>query len=295
MRSYLVVASAIASIALARVARTAAEDRAAKETVEVPFAPTPATAPFVSGGYRELAADLWWVRLTGYFGGDRNTAGGIASLVEAITALDPQFHRPIEWGARAITVARYGVDQTSYLRAIAILEAGAAQFPDDWRLPMLAGQIYTQDLVTRDPAQRRAWDDKGVLLVETAIRKPGAPADAAEWAAVMRTRMGQHQHAVDGLRELLLVSNDPKVRERLVAKLAELDHADEAQLRAEVDAAFRKFNDAWQRDRRDIPATMYVLVGARPQPGIDMTDLATGGRDLAVPAEVPPPLEPLPD
>ncbi len=294
MRSSLVVGSAIALIIGARAARTAAEAVHAEETIEVPYAPSAATAPFLALGYREVAADLLWVRLTGYFGGDRNTAEGIASLVEAITALDPQFQRPVEWGARATTIARYGVDQHAYLRAIAILEAGAKRFPDDWHLPLLAGQIYTQDLVTTDPAQRRAWDDKGVLLVEIAIRKPGAPADAAEWAAMMRTRMGEHQHAVDGLREMLLVSTDQKARDRLVAKLAELDHADADQLRREYNAAYAKFTDAWHRDRPASPATMYVILGPRPAPGIDMTALATGGRDLVVP-EVVEPLEPVPE
>jgi hypothetical protein len=39
---------------------------------------------------------------------------------------------------------------------------------------------------------------------------------------------------------------------------------------------------------------MYVLVGPRAAPGIDMTALATGGRDLVVP-EATEPLEPVPD
>ena len=295
MRTYLLVASAVASIGIARAARIAAQDEHTETAIDVPYAPSAATAPFIAIGYREALADLLWVRLTSYFGSDRSTSDGVATLVEAIAALDPQFHRPIEWGARATTIAHYGVDQNSYLRAIAILDAGAQRFPDDWRLPYLEGQIYTQDLLTTDPAQRRAWDDKGTLLVEKAIRKPGAPAEAAEWVAVMRTRMGQHQHAVDGLREMLLVSGDQEARERLIAKLAELDHADAAQLRDEYDASRARFTDAWQRDRPGIPPTMYVLVGARPKPGVDMTDLATGGRDLVVPDEPPPPLEPLPE
>jgi hypothetical protein len=294
VRSYLILGSAIAAIGLARTARTAAQEERGKDIPDAPSAPSAAAAPFVSLGYRELAADLLWVRLTGYFGGDHSTADAVASLTEAIAALDPQFERPIEWGARATTIARYGVDQRSSLRAIEILDAGAKRFPNNYRIPLLEGQIYTQDLQTKDPAQRRAWDEKGVLLVETAIRKPGAPPDAAEWAAVMRTRLGQHEHAVDGLREMLLVTADPKARDRLIAKLAEMDHADATQLRAELDAAFTRFTEAWKRDRHGLPATMYVLVGPRPAPGIDMTALATGGRDLVVPDDEPP-LPPVPD
>ena len=67
--------------------------------------------------------------------------------------------------------------QASYLRALAVLEKGITIFPDDWKLPYLAGEIYTQDLQTTDPAQRRAWDERGTLLTESAIRKPKAPVE----------------------------------------------------------------------------------------------------------------------
>ena len=192
-------------------------------------------APFVSLGYREVAADLFWIRLTGYFGG-AETHGARASpaLVDAITALDPQFHRVYEWGARAMTLAHAGVDQATYLHAIAVLERGMKQFPDDWKLPYLAGQIYTQDLETKDPAQRRAWDEKGTLLIESAIRKPGAPAEAAEWAAVMRTKLGQHERAVRGLREMMLVTEDRAARDALIKRLAKLENTDSDELAAEI-------------------------------------------------------------
>ena len=55
--------------------------------------------------------------MTGYFGGADSTSKGVAALVEAIVALDPRYHRPYEYGARAITIALSGVDQRSYLRA----------------------------------------------------------------------------------------------------------------------------------------------------------------------------------
>src|SRR5262245_39029179 len=176
----LLIAAALGG---ARMARVGAEHEAPRVIADEPYAPAPDTAPLVTLGYRELAADLLFLRLKGYFGGSESTANGIAALVEAILALDPHYHRIYEWGARAITLASRGVDHTAYLRAIAVLETGAHRFPDDWKLPYLAGEIYTQDLQTRDPAQRRAWDEQGTLLTETAIRKPHAPPEAATWAA----------------------------------------------------------------------------------------------------------------
>jgi len=192
----LVTVAAVAAIGGARFAREAAGERA--DVAAEPYAPSPTSAPLVTLGFREVAADLLWIRLTGYFGGPDSTSNGVASLVEAIVALDPTYHRPYEYGARAITIALSGVDQTSYLRALKVLERGIAEFPADWKLPYLAGQIYTQDLVTDDPKLRREWDERGTLLTESAIRKPGAPQQAATWVAFMRTKLGQRDRGEVG-------------------------------------------------------------------------------------------------
>jgi hypothetical protein len=276
-----VVAAAVALIALAgaRVAREAAAARAPRILADEPYAPAPETAPLVTLGYRELFADLLFLRLKGYFG-TANTANGIAGLVEAIIALDPQYHRAYEWGARAITMASRGVDNAALLRALAVLDEGAQQFPTDWKLPYFAGEIYSQDLQTKDPAERRRWDERATLLTESAIRKPNAPAEAATWAATMRTRLGQHQRAVDGLREMLLVTNDDNARARLIAKLADLESTGANDLAADLIEARHRFEAEWLAARPAVPITMYLLVGAPRRPGFDLGDLATGGRDL---------------
>jgi hypothetical protein len=280
VRPVLVALAVLVALGGARLAREAAEAEAPRLFADEPYAPAPDTAPLVTLGYRELAADLLFLRLKGYFGGSESTANGIASLVEAIVALDPQFQRIYEWGAHAITLASRGVDNAAYLRALAVLDQGGRQFPDDWKLPYLAGEIYTQDLQTTDPAQRRAWDERGTLLTESAIRKPKAPIEAATWAATMRTRLGQHQRAVDGLREMLLTTSNETARVRLLAKLADLEHDAATALASEVMEARHRFESAWYAARPAVPASMYLLLGPPLSPGFDLADLATGGRDL---------------
>jgi len=257
-----------------------------------PFAPTPRSAPFVSLGYRQAMADLMYVRLIGYFNGDDSTGDGVADLAESIVALDPRFQRAYDHAANAMTLAKSGVDQGVNLRAIALLEAGYKQFPDDWRLPFVAGQIYTQDLKTDDPKQKRAWDEKGALLLDAATRKPGAPLGAAAWVAIMRSKLGEHERAVTSLREMLLVTNDKAAREKLLKALATIESRDANSVDAEIRAEREKFDGRWRAERRTLPATMYVLVGARIVPGFDMGDLATGGRDLVIDESMAP-LEPL--
>ncbi len=295
MRAWLVATGAVGSLVAAQVAREAAWDMRPGEHRDEPYAPSPGAAPYVSLDYRELAADVQWVRFLSYFGSDDTTGPGLADIVESIVALDPRYHRIYEYGARAITMAATGVDNAAYLRAIAVLERGAKEFPDDWKIPYLAGQIYTQDLTTKDPAQRRAWDEAGIRHVESAVRKPGAPQTDATWAATMYTKLGQHDLAVRNLREMILLTTDIDARKRLIDKLAKLEDADADEIAAETYEQLHAFLAAWKRDRPALPATMYVLLGPRLGPqAFDPTDLATGGRDL-IGASQPERLEPLDD
>jgi hypothetical protein len=272
----------------------AKELRGKDPQIERPYAPSAEAAPFVALGYREAMADALSLRLRGYFGGYSDDASGSADLAEAILALDPQYRRMYEYGARAITMADAGTGNGPTLRAIALLERGARELPDDWRIPFLAGQLYTLELETTDPAQRKAWDERGALLIESAIRKPGASTEAATFAAHLRTKLGQHDAAVAGLREMLLVTSDSAARARMVKKLAELEQQDAAAIAAELLGERRRFEEERKANRPSLPPTMYILVGKRLPRAFDLSELAVGGRDL-IGSEAEEPLEPLPE
>ncbi len=291
MKTSIALAVMFAGLLGARAAReVVASD--VTSTIEEPFSPSPELAPILSFGYREAVADLMFARLTSYVGGRENSALGIAALVEAIAALDPSFKRIYVFGARAMTIPTHGVDQSIYRRAIAVLEAGASRFPDDWKIPYTAGQMYMLDLETTDPGVRHRWDERGAILLETAIRKPGAPADGAIAVAHLRTKLGQHERAIEGLRETLLVTNDDAARKQILERLAKLESSDSSEIAAEVLGARRAFEARWKAERPSLLQTMYVLIGPRRAPGFDLADLATGGRDLEVqPIERLEPLE----
>jgi hypothetical protein len=271
---------AVAGIAGGRLARSSAADLRPKDGTEIPYAPTARAAPFVTLGYRELGADLLYVRLVGYVGGGDGDAATVASLAESITTLDPLFRRAYELGAVAATSAPHGVNNATRLRAIALLRKAGAIYPKVSKYPNLAGQIYMVDLATQDSAQRRAWDEQGALLLESAARKPGARAETALTAAFLQSRLGQRDRAIRNLREMLLVTTDMAARKDLVARLAELEHQDSEAIASEMLDARQAFERTWNRERPALPPTMYILVGARPAPGFDLGELATGGRDL---------------
>src|SRR5262249_40278271 len=160
VKIWAAVAIAAIGFAGARSARSLARDREPAEYTAAPYAPSKASAPFISLGYHELAADVLFVRLRAHFGGVQDTGARMRSLCEAIVALDPKEHYTYEFCARAMTLAREGVDQSIFWRAIGLLETGIKEFPNEWRFPNLAGQIYTQDLVTDNPVLRRKWDER---------------------------------------------------------------------------------------------------------------------------------------
>jgi hypothetical protein len=284
--------AAVTSIIAAQAIRDAAVTNRVPGGNPPPLAPSASAAPFVSLGYRELLADLLYARLRTYLGGGDAQAVAAAQLVEAAVALDPAYPRMYNFGVGAIRAAKHGVDNAIYMRMIAVLEKGRVAFPEDWRIPAEIGQIYALDLETKDPAERRAWDERGVRFLEMATRMPHAPAFSAATVAMLRTRLGQQQRARDGLVEMLLISGDTSAREVLLRKLGDLEETDEALLAAEILEERNKFDRAWERERPALPPTMYVILGPKLGGGtFDLGDLALGGRPLIEPP--PPPLEPL--
>jgi hypothetical protein len=284
---------AIAAVAGAQGVRVLAKAEYDDKRLDEPYAPSPESASMMSLGYREMAADLLFFRLVGYFGDSKATAPGVAGLVEAIVALDPEYRKIYLWGGHAILAARRERSNELSMRAIRILEAGANRYPDEYKLPELAGEAYLFDLAVKpvdekkDPngaalakAQRREWDEKAAHWLEIAVRKPNAPAGSATMAAQLRTKLGQKQRAIDSLRELILITDDQSAREKLFDKLAELEHSDASDVAAELIGARKQFETAWRHDRPEMRPSLYVIVGPTPQPGFALADLATGGRDL---------------
>lgn len=295
-RDLVVLATAGALLVGARWLRAdASAERATWPSEDAaPYAPSPGAIPFVSLGYRELAADLLWIRMLGYLGGHADTAAGIHGLVVATAAADPSYPEVYTIGARAMRVADKGVDATALEQAAEFVQSGMAAHPDDYALPQLAGEIYIADLGTKDPARKRAWQEKGAALLEKALRMPGASAEDATLVAWLRSTLGQHERAVRELREMMLITKDAASKRDILAKLAELEQRDASAIELEIKTASAAFDAAWQRDRPEVPEGLYVLLGPKHKPYIDFGDLASD-RDLLDVGEAEAELAPLVD
>lgn len=250
--------------------------------------------PYLSLGYRELTADLLWIRVIGYFASGKTRAATTRSFIDSILALDPQFERIYAWGALAITTFDSGATRADKLAAIELLERGMRRFPDDYRLPFYAGQIYTIDLQSKDPVETQRWQLEGAQMLERAVRIPDAPREAATFAAHLRSKLGQREKAIRDLRELILTTSNQLQRERLIKKLAEFVDADRGQLAYELEIERRRFDDRWLAERPELKPSMYLLVGPPLAPRFRLDDLAVD-RDLIGADEHIAPLEPPPD
>ncbi len=296
LRPMLLSLVGVACLAASRVPRAAAVERRDgwPKVVDVPFAPSPTAAPFAVLGYRELGADLLWVRTIGYFGGDDDTADGVASLVEAVVALDPRFERAYDWGTRAVTLADHGVDQAAIRRAVALLERGMREFPRSWKIHRLAADVLIQDVQPTDPAERQRNLARGAELLERSVRMPGSPPSLASTvAAELWSRLGRHERAIDSLHEMVLLTDDTRAQERLLDKLAKLKQETAADVSIALLDERRAFIDRWRRERPALPPTLYVLVGPRRGQFLAPHDLAVD-RDL-IGSDLAEPLEPLRD
>jgi hypothetical protein len=280
-RDLVAIATAGTLLVGARFLRAEANDARAtwSTTANEPYAPSPEAISYVSLGYRELTADLLWIRMLGYLGGHTDTASGIHGLVVAAAAADPNYPDVFTTGARAMRVADHGVDNAALQQAAEFIESGMAARPDDYELPELAGEIYVADLRTKDPVQKRAWQEHGAALLEKALRMPNASAEDATLVAWLRSTLGQHERAVRELREMMLITRDESAKRDMLAKLAELEQRDAHAVELEINAQRAEFEAAWNRDRPEVPEGVYVLLGPPHKPYIDFADLASD-RDL---------------
>jgi hypothetical protein len=121
-------------------------------------------------GFRNLAADLYWLRTVQYFGGQRLFSAEkrfelLEPLTEITTTLDPRLEIVYRYGAIFLSEPR-PVGAGRPRAGVALLERGVAVLPDSWRLRQELG--FFTHLFLRDSAG-------AARILDEASRQPGAP------------------------------------------------------------------------------------------------------------------------
>jgi tetratricopeptide (TPR) repeat protein len=162
-------------------------------------------------GYRQLVADLIWLKVVQHIGTIKETPEGYKwtyHAVDVLTDLDPKFVYAYQ---AAGTV--FGVWGERVPESIAILTKGMRFNPDAWELPFYVGYDYYYEL----------RDLKGAAkYFRMASELPGSPAYLPRLAARMTVEVGDPDAALEFLRKLYQQLSDERAKEGLVQRMREV-------------------------------------------------------------------------
>ncbi|MBK9070738.1 MAG: hypothetical protein IPL79_07020 [Myxococcales bacterium] len=181
-----------------------------------------------------------------------------------------------------------GAPQIAYKTAIEFLERGIARMPNEWRILQQAGQIYLVDLKSDNPIEDRAWKERGAMLLERAVRQPGAPKKLATLAAHIRTSMGQHERARENLREMLALATTKEERDKFAKRLADLSATSADALAYEYEINQAQTERQWKAALPQVPLADSLLLRGAPEPTLDPASLATASAHQAAMPPLPP-------
>lgn len=172
----------------------------------------------LSLGFRNLVADLYWMRAVVYYGGERRSEEGTQNydllfpLLDLTTSLDPRFRVAYRFGSIFLTEA-YPAGPGRPDQAIALLERGLAHRPDGWE--------YAHDIAfvhywwLHDYASAAKWFERAAAM-------PGAPNWLKPLTAVTLAQGGNRETSRQMWRQMA-ASDEDWVRRSAEQRLLQLD------------------------------------------------------------------------
>lgn len=258
----------------------------------VPYVPPNPTLWVQSGplagklalGFRNLAADVYWIRAVVYYGGKRRIGTGQVSapagtanfdllypLLDLVTSLDPHFKVAYRFGAIFLTEA-YPSGPGRPDLAIALLQRGIDNDSGRWEYMEDIGFVYYWWL--RDFQRAAEW-------FKRAADQPGAPSWMAPLAATTLAEGGDRRSSRFLWTQILQNTDISWVRRNAVTRLQQLEAMDTIE---ELNRRVARFIAREHRPPRD----WRELAAAERLPGIPLDpsgtpyqlDAANGGIDL---------------
>ncbi|HEX2876617.1 MAG TPA: hypothetical protein VHP33_35445 [Polyangiaceae bacterium] len=145
--------------------------------------------------------------------------------LDAINELDPKFRDPYRYADALLTLQSVRVPEETYRKARKILLRGTEAFPYDQALWASAGQFlaYLAPAQLNDPKEASDFKREGARLLARACELIGKNENIpyhCVTAAALFSEAGNRASAQAFLEKLLVVSDDPEIRELAQAKLA---------------------------------------------------------------------------
>jgi tetratricopeptide (TPR) repeat protein len=191
------------------------------------------TVKKMSLGLEGLAADIYWIRTVQYFGRkilDSERPGApiasqgvrmdlLAPLLDIIVTLDPHHTPAYRFGAIFLP-------ELDMRAAVALLEKGIRDNPDDWRMYQDIGYIYWQAGKRATEEERASYYAKAAEWYEKGSEIPGALWWMRDLAGVMKIK-GENRAVARAIYSAYVTSDDENIRSQAVARLKQLRALDE--------------------------------------------------------------------
>ena len=269
MPRWLVVVFLVVAISATWTLRTTAMGHflASQKYEDVYYLPPPQWLTVMSLGHEEALADLIWMKALIYFGEEFQHEGAVRHVFKygkSLLQLDPTFKRVYRWVGMAGMYTPAGSSATQIERAIAVLEEGANRFADDGQLAWDAGASIAYEwvpLLDDDDPRIPELKARAQDYMVTAARLGAGPDWLVLNNATQLKKLGEQDRALRHLEEMYAVVRDPKIKEQIGYRIAELKSEAHAQA---FQSYNREFDERWRRDYPYVPASMYALI-ADPQ------------------------------
>lgn len=218
---------------------------------EVLYLNSPKWVKRLSLGYTGLLADIYWTRAVQYFGGKHVRAAAkdyrlLYPLLEITTELDPKLIVAYQFGANFLAPKPpEGAGQPD--QAVALVEHGIRNNPDNWKLYYELGFIYYY-MESKDYAKAAESFQRGTKVP-----------NAHPFLQILAAQMAQHAGEIQTSRMLwqtaYATTQDPMVRDNATAHLRALQVDEDVTQLEKVVATYQKRTG-------HLPSSMNALIGA---------------------------------
>lgn len=162
-------------------------------------------------GYRQIFADLIWLKVVQHLGERNQTTAGYRwayYAVDVLTDLDPKFIHAYK--AAGVVLGVWG---NLPHESVALLMKGMRHNPEVWEFPFYIGYDYFYEL--HDPASAAPY-------LRLASTLPGAPSYLPKLAARMTVESGDPDAALEFLERLYERTQEERLRESLALRIKEV-------------------------------------------------------------------------
>ncbi|HVY32541.1 MAG TPA: hypothetical protein VHB79_38650 [Polyangiaceae bacterium] len=190
--------------------------------------PDPNVTLVVSLGYRSALADFIFGHVLvshGLHFQEKRLFEHVGEYLDAINLLDPKFRDPYRFADTLLTMQPKSPPQAFYRKARQIQERGLQELPYDQELWSTAGQYmaYLAAPWLKDPAESAEFKRVGAQYLMHACDLIGSNQNIPYQcitAANLLTKQGDRDAARRFLQRLLIMSDDPEIRDLALRKLS---------------------------------------------------------------------------